>query len=103
MTFCRSAGPGWGRSATRPADNPRFVADQFDDLAELKRERTDGDVQWLEPGADHRLAIAPGVSPLPLAAVPAIIRTIRRIRQTVQLSPDLSTGLSTKNRRRTGA
>ncbi len=47
---------------TRLADNPLVVADQLDALAGVKRERLAGNVQWLDPAADRRLAIALGSS-----------------------------------------
>jgi hypothetical protein len=74
-----SVGSGTERH-TRLADNPLVVADQLDDLAGLKRGRTAGDVQWLDLGADRRLALALGLVPLLLAATPAIARTVRRSR-----------------------
>lgn len=63
---------------TRLADNPLVLADQLDALAGLGRERIAGDVQWLDPAADHRLAVALGLFPLLLGAAPVIVRTIRR-------------------------
>ncbi|MDP8914081.1 MAG: GldG family protein, partial [Pseudomonadota bacterium] len=65
---------------TRLADNPLVVADQLDALAGVKRERLAGNVQWFDPAADRRLAVALGLFPLLLAATPAIARTIRRRR-----------------------
>lgn len=65
---------------TRLADNPLVVADQLDALAGLKRERIAGDVQWLDPAADRRFAVALALLLLLLAASPAIVRTVRRRR-----------------------
>jgi hypothetical protein len=65
---------------TRLADNPLVVADQLDALAGVKRERLAGNVQWIDPAADRRLAVALGLLPLLIAATPAIARTIRRRR-----------------------
>jgi hypothetical protein len=65
---------------TRVADNPLIVADQLDALAGVYRQRLAGDVQWLDPGADRRLAVLLGLLPLLLAATPAIARAARRSR-----------------------
>ena len=69
----------WGAERhTRRADNPLVVADQLDVLAGVKRERLAGNVQWLDPGANRRLAVTLGLLPLLLAAVPAFVRAARR-------------------------
>jgi hypothetical protein len=74
-----SIGSGTERH-TRLADNPLVIADQLDVLAGVKRQRLAGDVQWLDPAADPRLAVALGLLPLLLAATPGIARAVRRSR-----------------------
>jgi hypothetical protein len=64
---------------SRTADNPLFVADRLDALARLRRERIGGDVDWVAPDANVRLALALALLPLLLAL--AVVASLRRLRR----------------------
>lgn len=58
----------------RTADNVLLVADWLDGLAGLARERRDGEIDWIDPGAERGLALF-------LAALPIVLTLLAALAQ----------------------
>jgi hypothetical protein len=56
----------------RLADNGLLVADWLDSLAALDRPRTDGEIAWIDPGAERGLGLILAALPIVLALLAAL-------------------------------